>query len=227
MSRCICPKVSRKEYSELEKMWVGDKTWDLLKLQDMYHAGNSIEDIIKVVPFRNDECTRTTRCCGVCTRKCHSRCIQDCLNRLSMWRKFAASTPQENVPLAIRLIVTQDFETLYDLSWCVGEIISQNTNAKLHKYMSEHEMYPAENPYKLDYSIQYDYDPATGKRRVEPMTGRIKLLDWPQSGLCPFCLPNVTLDRRWYGSGYSKYAKHDLEAVRRVAEVGRARQEDA
>lgn len=223
MSRCICPKVSPEEYSKLEKMWVGDKTWELLDLQNMYLAGNSLQDIIKIVPFRNQECTRTNRCCGVCTRKCHSRCIQDCLNRLSMWRKLVASTSEENlqnIPLAIRLIVTQDFETLYDLSWCVGEIISRNTNATLSKYMSEHQMYPAENPYKLDYSIQYDYDLATGQRQVEPASGKIKLLDWPQSGLCPFCLPNVTIDRRSYRRGRTANEKYLAEAVQKCSKVG-------
>ena len=200
MSMCICPAIPKEEYDQLVKLFVNDKSWDLLKLQDMYNAGNSLTDIMKVVPFRNDECTRTRRCCGVCTRRCHSRCMQDCLNRLYMWRLMVSTTPEDKVdqiPLAIRLIVKQNFETLYDLSWCVGEIISRNTNATLKNYMKEHSMYPAENPYKLDYSPRFDVDEETGKRKVEPGSGEVKVLEWPKSGLCPFCLPKTTVDRRF------------------------------
>ena len=78
MSYCICPRLPKEQYDQLVKLFVNDKEWDLLKLQKMYLAGNSLESIMEVVPFRNDECTRTKRCCGVCTRRCHSRCIQDC-----------------------------------------------------------------------------------------------------------------------------------------------------
>ena len=199
MSRCICPVIPLEDYKVLEKIFVNDKDWDLLKLQDMYNAGNSLNDIIKVVPFRTNECTRTSKCCGVCTRKCHTRCMQDCLNRLYMWRKMVESTPEDQrdrIPLAVRLIVKQEFETLYDLSWNIGEIISRNTNAELKTYMTENNMYPAENPYKLDYSPRVDIDEDTGKRKVDPVSGLIKYLTWPQSGLCPFCLPKHSMSKK-------------------------------
>lgn len=199
MNRCTCPRVSPEKYKQLESMWVGDKEWNLLKLQDMYNAGNSLEDIADVVPFRNNKCTRSTRCCGVCTRRCHDRCIQDCLHRLSMWRMLVNSTPEEqrdHIPLAIRMIVTQDFETLYDLSWCVGEILSRSCNTALDKYMTEHDMITPENPYKIDYAAQPVTDPATGRKQVEPRTGRVQLIEWPQSGLCPYCVPGVMVYRR-------------------------------
>lgn len=173
----------------------------------MYNAGNSLEDIVRVVPFRNDECTRTNKCCGVCTRRCHSRCIQDCLNRLYMWRMLVATTPkedQEKLLLAIRMIAKQDFETLYDLSWCVGDILSRNTNSAINQYMTENSMYPYEHPYKLDYAPRIDIDESTGKRKADPVSGQIKYLKWPQSGLCPFCLPKHVIDRRKYK--FERYA---------------------
>lgn len=201
MSTCVCPAIPKEKYDSLVKLFVNDKSWDLLKLQDMYNAGNTLKDIMEVIPFRNDECTRSKRCCGVCTRQCHSRCMQDCLNRLYMWRMMVATTPEDRVPLAIRMIVKQDFETLYDLSWCVGDIVSRNANAELKKYMVDNNMYPGENPYKLDYSPRVDIDEKTGKRKVDPVSGAIHYLDWPKSGLCPFCLPKVIIDRgkRKYG----------------------------
>lgn len=215
MSRCVCPKISAQKYDELVQLFVNDKDWDLLKLQDMYNAGNSLDNIVEAVPFRSDECTRTDKCCGVCTRRCHSRCIQDCLNRLYMWRRMAEATPAdqyEQIPLAIRMIVEQDFETLYDLSWCVGEIISRESNATLKKYMKEHEMHPAENPYKLDYAPRYDLDERTGKRKIDP-NGKIQILKWPKSGLCPFCLPKVTVDRSVFRRGSKYNARHTKETV--------------
>lgn len=215
MSRCVCPKVDACTYEQLVQLFVNDKDWDLLKLQDMYNAGNSLKSIMEVVPFRNSECTRTDKCCGVCTRRCHSRCIQDCLNRLYMWRQMVKATPAsqyEQIPLAIRMIVEQDFETLYDLSWCVGEIISRNSNATLQKYMEEQKMYPAENPYKLDYAPRYDVDECTGKRKVDS-SGRIQILEWPKSGLCPFCLPNVIIDRSVFRRGSHYNARHTEETI--------------
>lgn len=204
MSRCVCPVIPAEKYKQLEELFIDVTDWDLLKLQDMYNAGNSLSNIMEVVPFRKGDCTRTNKCCGVCTRKCHSRCMQDCLNRLYMWRMMVQSTPEDQrdqIPLAVRMIVKQHFETLYDLSWCVGEIVSRNTNATLKKYMTDNHMYPAENPYKLDYSPRVDVDELTGKRKIDPVTGFIKYLEWPKSGLCPFCLPNSSIDRRRYKNG--------------------------
>lgn len=31
---------------------------------------------------------------------------------------------------------------------------------------------------------------AKGKPIADPETGRLEVLYWPQSGLCPFCLPD-------------------------------------
>lgn len=116
-----------------------------------------------------------------------------------MWRKLVESTPsteREKLPLNLRMIVSQKFETLEDLSWVVGEILSKNTNAALKEYMKNANISPNSNPYKIDYAPQVEVDPHTGKRKCDARTGELHILAWPQTGLCPFCLPDVTIDGR-------------------------------
>lgn len=200
MSICCCPDTPKSELQAMQKGLLQDAEWHLLSLQDMYRAGNTLQDITGVIPFRGGVCPRTMRCCGVCTRKCYHRCIQDCLHRLYMWRKLVENTPEserDQIPLNIRMIVTQQFESAEDLSWVVSEIIAQCANTKLKEYMNSENLRPEENPYKIDYAPQVAIDPHTGKRIVNRDTGELQIRNWPESGLCPFCLPESTVDRRY------------------------------
>lgn len=200
MSVCNCPIVEPEQQKALiESLLKGADGWSLLSLSDMARAGNSVEDIQQVIPFRGGPCNRSMRCCGVCTRQCYHRCIQDCLHRLYMWRSLVESTPsteRELLPLNLRMIVTQRFETLEDLSWVVGEILSQTSNSRLKEYMRNANLYPKDNPYKIDYAPQVEVNPITGKRVCDPNNGELHILAWPKTGLCPFCLPDVTVDGR-------------------------------
>lgn len=200
MSVCNCPVVEQSRQKQLvEEFLKSSDGWSLLSLVDMYKAGNSLEDINQVVPFRGGPCNRSMRCCGVCTRQCYSRCVQDCLHRLYMWQKLVENTPsteRDKLPLNLRMIVTQKFETLEDLSWVVGEILSQTSNSVLKEYMRNGNLYPKDNPYKIDYAPRVDVDPATGRRKCDPTTGELCILPWPRTGLCPYCLPDVTVDGR-------------------------------
>ena len=174
--------------------------WNLMSLKDMVDAGNSLADVEALVPFRGGQCPRTRRCCGDCVRQCYIRCVQDCLHRLWVWNKMVESTPEEErerIPLAIRLIVNQKFESHRHMSWCVGEILSRKTNMHLKEYMERAELNNYTHPYRNDYGPSVSIDPKTGRRMVNPVTGQIKLLEWPESGLCPHCLPNVTIDRHY------------------------------
>lgn len=218
MSICSCevvgidgpydPKHKRQVEAFLNNLAAGvesgllaDSEWSLLAVGDMAKAGNTVEDIAQIVPFRGGACPRTMRCCGVCTRQCHIRCVQDCLHRLYMWKKLVGSTPPDseafrNIPLGIRLIVKQKFTSHAQLSDAVGEILSQQTNTKIKEYMKNANLRPEENPYKVDYAPAIDIDVDTGKRRYNPDTGEMVIVNWPETGLCPFCLPNVTIDAR-------------------------------
>ena len=226
MSICNCPIVGIDgiESSKQKQLVAGfleslapDVTyaksgWNLLSLVDMAKAGNDVKTISEVIPFRGGPCARSMRCCGVCSRQCKQRCVQDCLHRLYMWNKLVESTPaaeREKIPLNIRLIVNQKFDSHEHMSWVVGEILSQNTNSNLKEYMKNESLRPEENPYKIDYAPQVEVDPSTGKRRCDPSTGELLIADWPRTGLCPHCLPNVTIDGRIARANQNRLAKHN------------------
>lgn len=176
------------------------------------------EELLEVIPFRNvrEKCSRSFRCCGVCTHQCTQRCLQDCLTRMYMWARI----PEESQPLAVRMLLIQadawKTELLkiaaggspnsYDdicasISWTVGDIISRKANREVRAYMDNAEMRPEENPYKIDYGPLYEMEvnPKTQKlrKKVDKDTGRYVILEWPKSGMCPFCLPNATYNRRY------------------------------
>lgn len=188
--------------------------WSLLSLTDMANAGNDLQTINDVIPFRGGPCARTMRCCGVCTRRCRHRCVQDCLHRLFMWNKLVENTPateRDKLPLNLRLIVNQEFESHEHMSWVVGEIINRCTNSSLKEYMENESLLATENPYKIDYAPQVQVDPNTGKRKCNPDTGELCIDHWPKTGLCPHCLPDVTIDGRTARAHQKRLARASTE----------------
>ena len=160
MSVCNCPvvgidgiedsKQKQRVASFLNGLGDDVTQWSLLSLTDLARAGNDLQTINDTIPFRGGPCPRSIRCCGMCSRQCYTRCVQDCLHRLFMWRKLVESTPsteREKLPLSFRLIVNQKFESHSQMSWCVGEILSRKTNSMLKEYMKNASLRPEENPY--------------------------------------------------------------------------------
>lgn len=209
MSLCICPQSSSNPdiCTDIKQFLnsiapdgvYGKSGWSLLTLMDMYEAGNSLEEIAKTIPFKPISCKHSLKCCGTCTKQCYTRCIHDCLHRLWMWNQLVENTPVEErdkLPLAVRLIVNQEFESHAHMSWCVSEILSCRTNTQVAKMMLRTGVPWHQHPYYNDYSPSYAYDEQTGKRIINPSTGELKLANWPESGLCPYCLPKVTVDSR-------------------------------
>ena len=213
MSVCICPHVGIDGiYDSKQKKFVAGflkglaedgnyaaANWSLLTLQDLFDRFGSFQIIEETVPFRGGACDRTRRCCGDCMRQCYNRCVQDCLHRLYLWKQTVEYTPEAErakIPLAIRLIVNQKFESHQQLSWCVGEILSQKTNPELVKAMAHAGLNNHSHPYRNDYGPSIVLDEKTGKRLTNPITGEIKYRNWPETGLCPYCLPKVTIDGR-------------------------------
>lgn len=210
MGVCNCPVVGingiedsqqkQRVASFLNGLGGNAAQWSLLSLTDLARAGNDLQIISDTIPFRGGPCPRSIRCCGMCSRQCSTRCVQDCLHRLFMWHRLVESTPsteREKLPLGLRLIVNQKFESHSQMSWCVGEILSQKTNRALKEYMKNASLRPEENPYKIDYAPQVVVDPHTGKRKCDPLTGELCIMEWPRTGLCPFCLPDVLIDGRF------------------------------
>ena len=71
-----------------------------------------------------------------------------------------------------------------------------STNPQLKRYIEINNISSRNHPYKLDYEQDYRYD-KKGRRVVNKDTGEIYMRTWPESGLCPYCSPTVTIDRRY------------------------------
>lgn len=164
--------------------------WNLLEFREIAErcpTPQALDELVESMPFRGGPCERHMRCCANCTRRCGHRCIQDCLNRLAMWQMTVEATPAtelSRIPLAVRLIVEQRFEDAEHMSWCVSEILSEANRR-----------YPqGENPHKLNYEPAAEIDVQTGRPSVVRDSGELVLRKWPETGLCPYCLPEKLID---------------------------------
>jgi hypothetical protein len=59
----------------------------------------------------------------------------------------------------------------------------------MNTYIREAQARGGTNLNAMDYSMQLKLN-AKGKPIADPDTGKLEVLYWPQSGLCPFCLPD-------------------------------------
>lgn len=191
----------------------------------------SIEDIrqyfliTKQIPFRNYGCPRATlTCCGSCSRKCDCRCPQDILQRAFMKIAPLLYAPSEEVleahlmtvPLGVRYLYeewTSPEPSYFHIQAQVTELINPKQNKQLQKIIEE-EYHNEDTPERLDYAptIEYEYDEKKQATRkvVDKDTGAVSYLEWPFSGLCPFCLPlGLTDNRRIEGRKRGPYNKSE------------------
>lgn len=114
-------------------------------------------------------------CCGMCTRKCPNRCVQDLIHKFCSYI-YMGGTDGRYVSKLLKQPEKLTYDILLEtLKW-------------------------ADTRYSLSYEplpVLYKH-PRTGKthRQVDSSTGNIIFRDWPESGLCPFCIPQVTTLRR-------------------------------
>ena len=219
------PVQAPTQMSELEEFLatcaLAPTEWNLSKLER--YAQNSLgpvsldglrSSLYLEVPFRVIGCTHgLTGCCGNCTQTCSARCVQDIMHRIFMMCSNLASgrTTAAEEPLAVQLLLrtasdfnsnanskAQESRRYEALTEAITSIISPKYNPALRRTM--HEL-GIENPYKYNYAPAYDtaYSHEKGKwvRQVDKETGIIKLLEWPTSGLCPYCLPRATINKRY------------------------------
>jgi len=189
----------------------------------------SIEDIrqyfleTKQIPFRNYGCPRSTLiCCGSCSRKCDCRCPQDVLQRAYMKVAPLLYAPTEEarkerlktVPLGIRFLYEEwvsEEPSYLRIQAQVTELIDPKQNKQLRKIIEE-EYHNEDTPERQDYAptIEYEYDEKAriSRKKVDRATGVVSYLEWPLSGLCPFCLPaGLTDNRRRAGYKRGPYNK--------------------
>lgn len=150
--------------------------------------------------YRAVGCNRARKCCCTCTRLCAHRCLHDCFVRLWLWKRELDSlgivTMQPSVAgqklvsaaspyFATQCAVLNVYTSYRQLSQVIGSTIS----ARMNTYIREAQARGGTNLNSMDYSMQLKLN-AKGKPIADPDTGRLEVLYWPQSGLCPFCLPD-------------------------------------
>lgn len=168
--------------------------------------------IYKKYPLRPKPCPYGgMRCCGSCTRSCVYRCAMDSYNKccqillhgmditgtISLDKLRMDSTAVSSV-----YNVLSDPDTTYDrLTATANAIITRKTNPNVADTMS---MFQGERLQRENHPYSYDYSPEectwvnnkTGKvRRVVDSQGYIQFRDYPDTGLCAYCMPKNTVDR--------------------------------
>ena len=165
--------------------------------------------------YRAAGCNRARRCCCTCTKLCEHRCLHDCFVRLWLWKReldslgIATSPAQLSQPaqaaqlgegtrvgntrlvsaaspyFATQCAVLNVYTSYRQLSQVIGSTVS----ARMNMHIREAQARGGTNLNAMDYSMQLKLN-AKGKPIADPDTGRLEVLYWPQSGLCPFCLPD-------------------------------------
>lgn len=150
--------------------------------------------------YRAAGCNRARRCCCTCTKLCAHRCLHDCFVRLWLWKRELDSlgivTMQPSVAgqklvsaaspyFATQCAVLNVYTSYRQLSQVIGSTVS----ARMNTYIREAQARGGTNLNAMDYSMQLKLN-AKGKPIADPETGKLEVLYWPQSGLCPFCLPD-------------------------------------
>lgn len=165
--------------------------------------------------YRAAGCNRARRCCCTCTKLCAHRCLHDCFVRLWLWKReldslgVATSPAQLSQPaqaaqpgegtrvgntrlvsaaspyFATQCAVLNVYTSYRQLSQVIGSTVS----ARMNTYIREAQARGGTNLNAMDYSMQLKLN-AKGKPIADPDTGKLEVLYWPQSGLCPFCLPD-------------------------------------
>lgn len=154
--------------------------------------------------YRAAGCNRARRCCCTCTKLCTHRCLHDCFVRLWLWKRELDSLGVATGPaqlserggctrlvsaaspyFATQCAVLNVYTSYRQLSQVIGSTIS----ARMNTYVREAQARGGTNLNSMDYSMQLKLN-AKGKPIADPETGKLEVLYWPQSGLCPFCLPD-------------------------------------
>lgn len=157
--------------------------------------------------YRAAGCNRARKCCCTCTKLCAQRCLHDCFVRLWLWKRELDSLGIATSPAQLSQLGEKDGSTRlvsaaspYFATQCavlnvytsyrqLSQVIGSTVSARMNTYIREAQARGGTNLNAMDYSMQLKLN-AKGKPIADPETGRLEVLYWPQSGLCPFCLPD-------------------------------------
>ena len=173
----------------------------LLDLKEMgYENVNHARALLKErIPFRVDSCNKQAMCCGSCVRRCRSRCVQDTLHKLYMSaiHVYMGHVKYEDASLLSQMAFKEltnphtTYETLLDIV-NYGYTRGLNPEEDWRGSVEDSDI------------LRYMYAPIpeiwyTKKGRIvkdcDPETGKYKFIEWPDSGLCPYCMPRYLYRR--------------------------------
>lgn len=157
--------------------------------------------------YRAVGCNQARKCCCTCTKLCAHRCLHDCFVRLWLWKRELDSLGVATSPAQLSQLGARDGSTRlvsaaspYFATQCavlnvytsykqLSQVIGSTVSARMNTYIREAQARGGTNLNAMDYSMQLKLN-AKGKPIADPETGKLEVLYWPQSGLCPFCLPD-------------------------------------
>lgn len=191
-------------------------TINIMKNPEYCGNGSNIQtirnELYKHFPLRPNACPYGgMRCCGSCIRSCGNRCAMDAYNKCCQvlmhgmtleGRLDISKLHLDNLYVKIVYDTLINPETsYYKLTSTAASIITKETNPKVASILS---MFDEANVRRENHPFSYDYspeeqtwvNPKTGKiRRVTDSNGYIQFRDYPESGLCAYCMPKNTIDR--------------------------------
>lgn len=151
--------------------------------------------------YRAAGCNRARRCCCTCTKLCTHRCLHDCFVRLWLWKReldslgIAVQLSERGGSARLVSAASPYFATqcavlnVYTSYRQLTQVIGSTVSARMNTYVREAQARGGTNLNSMDYSMQLKLN-AKGKPIADPETGKLGVLYWPRSGLCPFCLPD-------------------------------------
>lgn len=200
------------EYQEslrLKKLSEGLTCLVTLKENPIAQCGNIglIRSVIQDdVPFRISGCSFMLSCCGMCSRKCDVRCVQDTLHKMyfKAYPVYAGISSGD-------VLSKVAYQTLMDPNINYATMLEVLYSFSIHDWNEEIEKIKEETNFDSE-NYKYDYAPRTevtydslgrGRKMCNPETGEVLFNSWPDSGMCPYCLPRVLV----YPSVRSRYKR--------------------
>lgn len=177
---------SLRRWTDLVKTYVEEE--DIANIRHIFQTSQ--------IPYRVQKCAQgINTCCGLCTRSCTTRCTQDILHRAytyqqefgpdwdqwpTIYRVFYLSIcPPQGIP--------QYSQVCKSLSQIIGMQYNPHLKKALKEFGGNNRIEMSEShPHRWDYGPRYIYDD----------TGYPVALEWPASGLCPFCVSPIPARRK-------------------------------
>ena len=200
-------------YEEVGKHLIEHPEHQLCNLANKEYMGSPEEIRAQLqaegIPFRQAAMFSNCAlfCCCACTDyRCKCRCPQDVFHRINLiCAGFSSalkySNSNSNMPQYLcRKYIFEEFTSEHPRYFVLYATLQDYLRIRNSKFGCT-----GERPDKLVYSPMFETEIVTKshnkegeqivRKVVDPKTGYAKILNWPRSGVCPFCLPSGTLMR--------------------------------